>query len=127
MDIFTEIRGGQPDFDAVFGQHGQPVSQTRPKPPLPIGNGLGGILEPTAVGAHAAKQSSLPPPPQPVGLGGIDVESSLTKAAENLSEFLGGGVAELVSPSVSFPGSRHFQLHASHHRPWILKLHVHGC
>lgn len=89
VDIFTEIRGGQPDFDAVFGQHGQPVSQTRPKPPLPIGNGLGGILEPTAVGAHAAKQSSLPPPPQPVGLGGIDVESSLTKAAENLTMELG--------------------------------------
>ena len=100
VDIFTEIRGGQPDFDAVFGgQHGQ----TQPKPLLAMGNGLGGMLEPMAVGAHAAQQTTFPPEAQPTGLSGIDVESSLTKAAENLSELL--RAVELVSLSLSLSGA----------------------
>ena len=86
MDLFTEIRGGQPDFDAVFGQHAQP----QPKPPTAVamGNGLGGMLQPMAVGVHAAQQTTMSPQPLPVGLGTTDVESSLTKAAENLSKCL---------------------------------------
>ena len=81
MDLFTEIRGRQPDFDAVFG--GGSSSSVRLH-----GSNLGDILQPTAVGAHASLSAGTHTRDTRLT---TDVESSLAKAAENLSEFFGGG------------------------------------
>ena len=78
MDLFQEIRGGQPDFDSVFGQNQS--SLQKPQPQL---GGMGEILQPTAVSPLAAQQTTSQP--EVKGLTS-DVESSLVRAAENLSE-----------------------------------------
>ena len=84
MDLFSEIRGV--NFDNVFGSTAQPQPSASPfansspqgpstAPPL-----MGGILQPQAVGPMASSGT----PPQPKRLT-KDVESSLARAAENLS------------------------------------------
>ena len=79
MDLFQEIRGGQPDFDSVFGQNQS--SLQKPQPQL---GGMGEILQPIAVSPLAAQQMTSQP--EVKGLTS-DVESSLVRAAENLSEW----------------------------------------
>lgn len=89
MDLFSEIRGV--NFDNVFGSAGgqpqassaaaaSPFANSSPQksttaPPL-----MGGILQPQAVGPLASSMT----PPQPQRLT-KDVDSSLARAAENLS------------------------------------------
>ena len=77
VDLFQEIRGGQPDFDSVFGS-------TSGQPKAPMGNSsMGEILQPMALGPLAQQPTSKP---EAKGLTS-DVESSLVRAAENLSEW----------------------------------------
>ena len=88
MDLFTEIRGKpQPDFDSVFGG-GSSSSvmgvQSGPLGATPLMGGGGGLLTPEAVGAHASLKQT--PGGQVVSGLTSDVESSLVRAAENLSE-----------------------------------------
>ena len=89
VDLFSEIRGV--NFDNVFGSAGgqpqtssaaaaSPFANSSPQksttaPPL-----MGGILQPQAVGPLASSMT----PPQPQRLT-KDVDSSLARAAENLS------------------------------------------
>lgn len=79
VDLFTEIRGKpQPDFDSVFGGPSKSLApQGSPSKPLMGGD----LLTPEAVGAHANIQ---PSPQATVGLT-TDVDSSLVRAAENLT------------------------------------------
>ena len=85
MDLFSEIRGV--NFDNVFGSTEQQQQQQKPPfssapqmsataaPPM-----MGGILQPQSVGPLASQ----PTKPQPQRLT-KDVDSSLARAAENLS------------------------------------------
>jgi hypothetical protein len=87
VDLFTEIRGKpQPDFDSVFGG-GSSSSvmgvQSGPLGATPLMGGGGGLLTPEAVGAHASLKQT--PGGQVVSGLTSDVESSLVRAAENLS------------------------------------------
>ena len=78
VDLFQEIRGGQPDFDSVFGS-------TSGHQRMPVGHStMGEILLPTATGPLATQQTMSKP--EAKGLTS-DVESSLVRAAENLSEW----------------------------------------
>ncbi len=88
MDLFSEIRG--PDFNSVFG------SGSTQKPSTTGGGGVslnhytmgGDILTPQAVGPHATTEEQQPRgSPQLVGLTS-DVDSSLARAAANLSKFI---------------------------------------
>ena len=91
MDLFSEIRGKpQPDFDSVFGSGSSPSVmgvQSGPPGTTPLMGGGGGLLTPEAVGAHASVKQM--PGGQVVSGLTTDVESSLVRAAENLSEFRG--------------------------------------
>ncbi len=78
MDLFTEIRGsgGRTSFDAVFSS---------PMPSQGPNEWDGGILRPQAAGPLVS-QELLEPVKATPGLG-EDVESSLVKAAANLSMY----------------------------------------
>ena len=85
VDLFSEIRGV--NFDNVFGNSGQQQQQpsflfanSSPQHPTSVPPLMGGILQPQAVGPLATQQMQ----PQPQRLT-KDVESSLARAAENLS------------------------------------------
>lgn len=86
VDLFSEIRGV--NFDNVFGdtqQQQQPSSSafanSSPQNPAGAPPMMGGILQPQAVGPLAS-ESTLKPQPQRLTK---DVDSSLARAAENLS------------------------------------------
>lgn len=88
MDLFTEIRGGggQPDFDAVFGGKPSPSSSSsRPAATSALRSGMGEMLVPVAASPLASSTDPALSSSPGQGLTS-DVESSLVKAAENLSE-----------------------------------------
>jgi hypothetical protein len=88
VDLFSEIRGKpQPDFDSVFGSSSVPSATSslavHSSPSRPVMGGV--LLTPEAVGVHATMQLS---PQHMAGLTS-DVDSSLVRAAENLSLNIG--------------------------------------
>ena len=103
VDLFSEIRGV--NFDNVFGstnQQQQPpssapqVANSSPQIPANAPPMMGGILQPQAVGPLATQ----PTQPQPQRLT-KDVESSLARAAENLSMSSSTSNNLFVSPATS--------------------------
>ena len=113
VDLFKELRGG-PNFDSVFGQSSSPQNSfpapasTAPPPSANSSGGLlpaamGDMLTPQAVGIQAeiaAQEKKMDQ--QPLGLT-TDVESSLARAAANLSEFTVTHWDEVHTPSLAPP------------------------
>lgn len=80
VDLFTEIRGSGANFDAVFGSSETSIPPTS-QSITPMRFGIGDILQPEAAGPLASQPAKSPASPRLTN----DVDSSLQKAAANLS------------------------------------------